>query len=84
MKSIDKVYFPIDDLKAALAAYEKVLFIYKRDHGNDHQRVATTHRCPWRRGRFFKIHRGSGRIFFEDIEKVHEFDRIFVFTSETS
>jgi len=35
-------------------------------------------------GRFFKIHRGSGSIFFEDIEKVHEFDRILVFTSETS
>jgi hypothetical protein len=47
-------------------------------------------------GRFFKIHRGSGAaaldflkihrgsIFFEDIEKVHEFDRILVFTSETS
>jgi hypothetical protein len=34
-------------------------------------------------GRFFKIHRGSGSIFFEDIEKVHEFDRILVFTSET-
>ncbi len=30
-----------------------------------------------------KIHRGSGRIFFEDIEKVHEFNRISVFTSET-
>jgi hypothetical protein len=30
---------------------------------------------------FFKIHRGS--IFFEDIEKGHEFDRILVFTSET-
>jgi hypothetical protein len=30
----------------------------------------------WRR-------RGSGSIFFEDIEKVHEFDRILVFTSET-
>ncbi len=37
-----------------------------------------------RRGRFFKIHCGSGSIFFEDIEKVHEFDRILVFTSETS
>jgi hypothetical protein len=51
-----------------------------------------------RRGRFFKIHRGSGAaavdflkihrgsrsILFEDIEKVHEFDRILVFTSETS
>jgi hypothetical protein len=23
---------------------------------------------------FFKIHRGSGSIFFEDIEKGHEFD----------
>jgi hypothetical protein len=34
-------------------------------------------------GRFFKIHRGSGSIFFEGIEKVHEFDRILVFTSET-
>jgi hypothetical protein len=33
---------------------------------------------------FLKIHRGSGSIFFEDIEKVHEFDRISVFTSETS
>jgi predicted butyrate kinase (DUF1464 family) len=33
---------------------------------------------------FLKIHRGSGSIFFEDIEKVHEFDRILVFTSETS
>jgi hypothetical protein len=31
---------------------------------------------------FLKIHRGS--IFFENIEKVHEFDRILVFTSETS
>ncbi len=57
-------------------------------------------RCPWRRGSgrfvkihrgsgavavdFLKIHRGSGRIFFEDIEKVHEFDRIFVLTSETT
>jgi hypothetical protein len=30
---------------------------------------------------FLKIHRGS--IFFEDIEKVHEFDRILVFISET-
>ncbi len=35
-------------------------------------------------GRFFKIHRGSGSIFFEDIEKVHEFDKILVFKSETS
>jgi hypothetical protein len=35
-------------------------------------------------GRFLKIHRGSGSIFFEDIEKVHKFDRILVFTSETS
>jgi hypothetical protein len=26
----------------------------------------------------------GGNIFFEDIEKVHEFDRILVFTSETS
>jgi hypothetical protein len=25
---------------------------------------------------FLKIHRGSGSIFFEDIVKVHEFDRI--------
>ncbi len=33
---------------------------------------------------FLKIHRGSGSIFFEDIEKVDEFDRILVFTSETS
>jgi hypothetical protein len=33
---------------------------------------------------FLKIHRGSGSIFSEDIEKVHEFDRILVFTSETS
>jgi hypothetical protein len=33
---------------------------------------------------FLKIHRGSGSIFFENIEKVHEFDRILVFTSETS
>jgi hypothetical protein len=32
---------------------------------------------------FLKIHRVSGSIFFEDIEKVHEFDRILVFTSET-
>jgi hypothetical protein len=32
-------------------------------------------RCPWRRG--------SGSIFFEDIEKLHEFDRISVFTNET-
>jgi hypothetical protein len=31
-------------------------------------------RCPW----------WPGRIFFENIEKVHEFDRILVFTSETS
>jgi hypothetical protein len=35
-------------------------------------------------GRFLKLYRGSGSIFFEDIEKVHEFDRILVFTSETS
>jgi hypothetical protein len=28
-------------------------------------------------------HRGSGSIFFENIENVHEFDRILVFTSET-
>ncbi len=27
--------------------------------------------------------RGSGSFFFENIEKVHEFDRILVFTSET-
>jgi len=33
---------------------------------------------------FLKIHRGSGSIFFEDIEKVDEFDRILVFTSEAS
>jgi hypothetical protein len=26
--------------------------------------------------------RGGGSIFFEDIEKVHKFDRILVFTSE--
>jgi hypothetical protein len=53
-------------------------------------------RCPWRRGSgsFVLIHRGSGAavvdflnihrgsIFFEDIEKVHKFDRILVFTSE--
>jgi hypothetical protein len=32
---------------------------------------------------FFKNRGGSGSIFFEDIEKVHEFDRILVFTSET-
>jgi hypothetical protein len=32
---------------------------------------------------FLKIHRGSGSIFFEGIEKVHEFDRILVSTSET-
>jgi hypothetical protein len=36
---------------------------------------------------FLKIHRGSGAaavaFFFEDIGKVHEFDRILVFTSET-
>jgi hypothetical protein len=31
---------------------------------------------------YLKIHRGS--MCFEDIKKVHEFDRIFVFTSETS
>jgi hypothetical protein len=31
---------------------------------------------------FIKIHRGSGNMFFEDIEKVHEFYRIVVFTSE--
>jgi len=30
---------------------------------------------------FLKIHRGS--IFFEDIEKVYEFDKILVFTIET-
>jgi hypothetical protein len=57
-------------------------------------------RCPWRRCRcrdgggdaaavdFLKIHRGSGTIaaefFFEDIEKMHEFDRISVLTSETA
>jgi hypothetical protein len=36
-------------------------------------------------GRLSKIHRGSGAaaFFFEDIGKVHEFDRIFMFTSET-
>jgi hypothetical protein len=28
--------------------------------------------------------RGSGRFFFEDIEKLHEFDRISVFKSETA
>jgi hypothetical protein len=51
-------------------------------------------RCPSRHSRcrrggggavaadFFKDHRGSGRIFFEDIEKMHEFDRISVFTNE--
>jgi hypothetical protein len=33
-------------------------------------------RCPWRRS--------SGKIFFEDIEKMHEFDSIPVFTSETA
>jgi hypothetical protein len=32
---------------------------------------------------FLKILRDSGSIFFEDIKKVHEFDRILVFTSET-
>jgi len=51
-------------------------------------------RCPWRRCRcrdgsdgsgaaaadFLNIHRGSDSIFFEDIEKVHEFDEILVFT----
>jgi hypothetical protein len=31
-----------------------------------------------------EIHRGSSRNFFEDIEKVHEFERISAFTSETS
>jgi hypothetical protein len=30
-----------------------------------------------------KIHHSSDSIFAEDIEKVHEFDRILVFTSET-
>jgi hypothetical protein len=32
---------------------------------------------------FLKDHRCSGSIFFEDIEKLHEFDRISVFTNET-
>jgi hypothetical protein len=32
---------------------------------------------------FGKNHRGSGSIFFEDIEKLHESDRISVFTNET-
>ncbi len=32
---------------------------------------------------FGKNHRGSGSIFFEDIEKLHEFGRISVFTNET-
>jgi hypothetical protein len=65
-----------------------------------HWNIFLSQRCPSRRGsgRFFKIHRGSGAaavdflkiyrgsgsIFFEDIEKVHEFDRVLVFTSETS
>ncbi len=46
-------------------------------------------RCPWRRGcgRFWKKssrqRSGSGSIFFEDIEKLHEFGRISVFTNET-
>ncbi len=31
---------------------------------------------------FGKNHRGSGSIFFEDIEKLHEFGRISVFTNE--
>jgi len=39
-------------------------------------------------GDFLKIHRGSGAaavdFVFEDIEKVHEFDRISVLTSKTS
>jgi hypothetical protein len=33
---------------------------------------------------FFKELTRRGSFFFEDIEKVHEFDRILVFTSETS
>ncbi len=32
---------------------------------------------------FGKNHRGGGSIFFEDIEKLHEFGRISVFTNET-
>ncbi len=32
---------------------------------------------------FGKNRRGSGSIFFEDIEKLHEFCRISVFTNET-
>jgi hypothetical protein len=32
---------------------------------------------------FGRSHRGSGSIFFEDIEKLHEFGRISVFTNET-
>jgi hypothetical protein len=39
------------------------------------------------RGRFLKKssrqRRGSGSIFFEDIEKLHEYGRILVFTNET-
>ncbi len=33
---------------------------------------------------FGKNHRGSDNIFFEDIEKLHEFGGISVFTNETS
>ncbi len=51
--------------------------------------AALYQRYPWRRvcGMFRKKlsrqRRGSGSIFFEDIEKLHEFDRILVFKNET-
>ncbi len=32
---------------------------------------------------FGKNHRGDGSIFFEDIEKLHEFGRISMFKNET-
>jgi hypothetical protein len=56
--------------------------------------MAALPRPPWRWRQVFekivaaavgfgKNHRGSGSIFFEDIEKLHEFGRILVFTNET-
>jgi hypothetical protein len=45
-----------------------ISFVVKETIVNKYQR------CPWGRG--------SGRTFFQDIEKVREFDRVSVFTSK--
>jgi hypothetical protein len=64
----------------SMAALPLPLWWWRRGSGRFFKKSS---RCVAAAVDFLKIHRGSGRPFSEDIEKVHEFDRISVLTSET-